>query len=99
MLLIFSCALHAQLTTDNSLSPENLVKDILVGKGVTVSNVSYTGESKAIGQFDGSQSNIGISEGIILSTGTVLDNKNGPVGPNNKIFDFESSTDLLALFS
>lgn len=89
MLLIFSCALHAQLTTDNSLSPENLVKDVLVGKGVTVSNVSYSGESKAIGQFDGSQSNVGISEGIILSTGTVLDNvgssqKNGPVGPNNK---------------
>ena len=89
MLLIFSCAVHAQLTTDNSLSPENLVKDVLVGKGVTVSNVTYSGESKAIGQFDGSQSNVGISEGIILSTGTVLDNvgssqKNGPVGPNNK---------------
>ena len=89
ILLIFSCALHAQLTTDNSLSPENLVKDVLVGKGVTVSNVIYSGESKAIGQFDGSRSNIGISEGIILSTGTVLDNvgasqKNGPVGPNNK---------------
>ncbi len=89
MLLIFSCVLNAQLTTDNSFSPENLVRNVLVGKGVTVSNIIYSGESRAIGQFNGSQSNIGISEGIILSTGTVLDNvggaqKNGPVGPNNK---------------
>ena len=89
VLVVFSCALHAQLTTDNSLSPDDLVKNVLVGKGVTVSNVKYTGQAQAIGQFDGSQSNIGISDGIILSTGTVLDNvgssqKNGPVGPNNK---------------
>ncbi len=89
VLIVFSCALHAQLTTDNSLSPDDLVKNVLVGKGVTVSNVKYTGQAQAIGQFDGSQSNVGISDGIILSTGTVLDNvgssqKNGPVGPNNK---------------
>ncbi|MBI35079.1 MAG: hypothetical protein CMP67_06920 [Flavobacteriales bacterium] len=89
IMLFVSCALNAQLTTDNSLPPVDLVQNILAGKGVTVSNVTYVGEAKAIGQFDGSQSNIGISDGIILSTGTVLDNvgstqKNGPVGPNNK---------------
>jgi gliding motility-associated-like protein len=56
---------------------------------VTVSNVTYRGKGAAIGKFNGSQSNIGVSEGIILSTGTVLDGvnekgfKKGPVGPNN----------------
>lgn len=79
----------AQLTTDVSLTPEQLVENVLVGSGVEVSNVTYVGASQAIGSFDGSSSNIGISNGIILSTGTVLDEvngagkKNGPVGPNN----------------
>lgn len=84
-----SFCIKAQLTTDNSFSSDQLVKNVLVGKGVTVSNVTFRGKSAAIGKFDGSQSNIGVSEGIILSTGTVLDEvdekgmKKGPVGPNN----------------
>jgi gliding motility-associated-like protein len=87
-MIVFCCASQAQLTTDNSLSSADLVKDVLVGRGVTVSNINYTGVLQAIGEFDGSQSNIGISNGIILSTGSVLDHssssrKNGPVGPNN----------------
>jgi hypothetical protein len=88
IMIVFCCASQAQLTTDNSLSSADLVKDVLVGRGVTVSNINYTGVLQAIGEFDGSQSNIGISNGIILSTGSVLDHssssrKNGPVGPNN----------------
>lgn len=84
-----SFCLKAQLITNNSLSADQLVKNVLVGEGVTVSNVTYRGKAAAIGKFDGSQSNIGASEGIILSTGTVLDGvdekglKKGPVGPNN----------------
>ena len=81
--------LNAQLTTNNSRTPSDLVQNILVGKGVTVSNVTYTGDLRALGEFNGSQSNIGFLKGIILSTGSVLDhldmhgNQNGPVGPNN----------------
>lgn len=89
ILLLISCAIQAQLTTNTSLTPDDLIKNVLVGKGVTVSNVTYVGQAEAVGQFNGVNSNIGIAEGIILSTGTVLDNvgaaqKNGPVGPNNK---------------
>jgi gliding motility-associated-like protein len=71
------------------LTPEQLIKNVLVGKGVEVSNITYTGHEDAIGQFNGSQSNIGIDNGIIISTGTVKDEtaqngkKKGPIGPNN----------------
>lgn len=88
ILLLFCFVVKAQLTTNTSLTPEQLIKNILTGKGVTVSNVTYVGEADAVGEFDGSNSNIGISDGIILSTGTVLNNpgsvtNKGPVGPNN----------------
>ena len=86
--LFFCCAVNAQLATHNLLSPDDLVKSFFIGEGVTVSNVTYKGHSQAIGRFNGVQSNIGVSCGIIMSTGSILDHdrngkKNGPLGPNN----------------
>ena len=89
ILLLIVSSVNAQLITNNSLSPEDLIKNVLVGRGVNISNVTFTGNTKAIGQFVGVNSNIGVDNGVILSTGTVLDNvlltgqKNGPIGPNN----------------
>lgn len=68
----------AQLTVDQSYTPQQLVQDVLVGQGVEVSNVQFTGSSDARGYFDGSNSNIGFAEGVILSTGRVSD----APGPN-----------------
>jgi len=79
----------SQLVTNNSNSATTLVKDVLTGEGVEISNVSYTGSPKAIGEFFGASSNIGLNNGIVMSTGTVLNEVNssgfqrGPVGPNN----------------
>ena len=87
--ILFSIVCKAQLTTNTLLTPEQLIKNVLVGKGVEVSNIIYNGHEDAIGQFNGAQSNIGIDNGIIISTGTVKDEmssdgkKNGPIGPNN----------------
>jgi len=74
---------NAQLVTNTSMTPTQLVEDILVGNGVAVSNVAYTGDPDAIGSFDGTACNIGLNNGIILTTGTVLGNSDGPLGPNN----------------
>jgi gliding motility-associated-like protein len=71
------------LQTNNAQSPTQLVQNVLVGNGVTVSNIQFTGANEAIGYFDGSNSNIGLNEGIIITTGTVLGNATGPIGPNN----------------
>lgn len=89
ILLLVVSSVNAQLITNNSLSPEDLIKNVLVGSGIDISNITFTGNAKAIGQFVGVNSNIGVDDGVILSTGTVLDlvlltgEKNGPVGPNN----------------
>ncbi len=51
---------------------------MLVGPGVTVSNVAYTGEPLASGRFSGGDSIIGFDSGILLTSGTVYD----VLGPN-----------------
>lgn len=72
----------SQLVTSKTLTPSGLVKQVLLGEGVTVSNIQYTGASNALGYFDGSKSNIGLSSGIIMTTGTIFGSSTGPLGPN-----------------
>lgn len=80
---------HAQLVTSTASTPTTLVEDVLVGSGVAVSAVSYTGDPNAIGSFNGSATNLGLDNGIILTTGTVLNEtgilgeQQGPFGPND----------------
>jgi gliding motility-associated-like protein len=68
----------AQLVVDAGYNPQQLVEDVLVGQGVEVSNFSFSGNAEARAYFNGSTSNIGLSEGIILSTGRASD----APGPN-----------------
>jgi Abnormal spindle-like microcephaly-assoc'd, ASPM-SPD-2-Hydin len=63
--------------TDDSLNPTALAQ-ALVGTGVTISNVTYTGAAPAAGTFAGGQNIIGFSSGIVLSSGAVAN----VVGPN-----------------
>ncbi|TNE54734.1 MAG: T9SS type B sorting domain-containing protein [Bacteroidetes bacterium] len=72
-----------QLITSTALSPAGLVQDVLLGPGVQVSNITFTGSPQAIGSFTAAGTNLGITEGIVITTGTVLNNPNGPQGPNN----------------
>ena len=72
------------ITTKNltQLTPEQLAQ-ILVGQGVTISNVKYKGDLLSAGSFSGglgSGSNgIGIGDGVILTSGDVAI----AAGPNN----------------
>lgn len=69
-------------------SGENLAQAIL-GTGITISNVTYTGASNASGYFsDGMTSGIGMESGIILTTGTATD----AVGPNTLDSDIPTKT-------
>lgn len=54
----------------------SLVNNVLLGTGVTASNIVFTPAANAnsqIGYFNGSNSNIGLDSGIVLSSGNVLD--------------------------
>lgn len=68
----------AQLVVDPTYTPQQLVEDVLIGQGVEVSNVAFTGASASRGYFNGSNSNIGLSAGVVLSSGRVTD----AAGPN-----------------
>lgn len=62
--------------------PHLLIGSDFLGPDYLVSNVQYTGSLNAIGSFDGTNANVGISAGIVMTTGTILTN-DGPKGPNN----------------
>ena len=70
--------LQAQITTDNSPTPEELVS-FLVGPDVQVSNVSFSGALSQRGTCLNNNSNLTISEGIVLSSGDI----SLMIGPND----------------
>lgn len=74
----------AQLTVQNTQTPAQLVQNVLVGGGVQVFNVTFNGLpgntiSPQAGTFNGTNSNIGINSGILLTTGNIT----VAPGPNN----------------
>ncbi len=68
----------AQLSVDTTKSKTYLVEEILLGQGILAGNVTYKGPSFAIAHFNDSSLQIGLSEGILLSTGNVYYS----LGPN-----------------
>ena len=60
-----------------SLTPAQLAQS-LVGTGVTISNVTYTGAPIAAGKFTGGTGIIGFESGVILSNGAL----SNVIGPN-----------------
>ncbi|MEE4376846.1 MAG: choice-of-anchor L domain-containing protein [Candidatus Competibacteraceae bacterium] len=80
-----------------ALVPADLVR-LLVGPGVTFTNVVYTGDLLAAGTFTGGKDIVGFERGIILGTGKVED----VVGPNtldrtNTNLEEPGDADLAAL--
>lgn len=63
----------AQIVIDNTLTPQQLVQDVLVGQGVQVSNITFTGTQAQIGYFDATNGNFPIEKGVAISTGDVND--------------------------
>ena len=84
--LLFSLAAavsHAQLVVDQTLTPEQVVQNLLVGNGVVATNITLNGMpgtviNEQIGGFDGSNSNIGLQNGVLLGTGDIA----VAIGPN-----------------
>lgn len=80
VIVLISQSVYAQLVVNTTQTPQQLVEDILLGQGVTASNITFSGTAVQRGYFNGASSNIGLPEGVILSSGNV----NTAVGPNNQ---------------
>jgi gliding motility-associated-like protein len=90
LLLAFGNAkVHAQLQIDSTLTPAQLVQTVLLGGGVTVSNITYTGFPNSISKFTATGTNLGLASGVMLTTGyaavaygpNTLSNAGNDVGP------------------
>ena len=66
-----------------------MINNILIGGGVSVSNISYIGDSEQIGYFSNGDS-IGMSSGIVMSSGRAVD---ADLGGNPATPGFNSTCD------
>jgi gliding motility-associated-like protein len=74
LLLVFiNCQAFSQLTLTPG-TPANLVQNVLVGGGVTVSNITYVGGANTIAEFsNGNLTNLGLTSGIVMCSGDYND--------------------------
>uniref|UniRef100_UPI003750BB1B choice-of-anchor L domain-containing protein n=1 Tax=Flavobacterium sp. TaxID=239 RepID=UPI003750BB1B len=87
LILLFNFS-FSQLSVNNTTqTPAQLVQNVLLGSGITVSNVKFNGSAAnallirdQVGHFtNGVSTNLGIDSGIILATGQAQ----AAIGPNN----------------
>ena len=79
LLSAFTITSKAQLTTSSAMTPAQMVQNVLLGTGISATNITYNGAPLAIGTFNGTASNLGLATGVILCTGHV----SNAIGPNN----------------
>jgi hypothetical protein len=75
------------LQVSSNITPQQMVQEILIGGGVETFNITYTGNNISRGKFWDGPGNIGIEEGIILTSGGVTvapgPNNSGSAGQNS----------------
>ncbi len=74
----------AQLAVSSGQTPGTLVQDVLLGGGVTVSNITFNGQpattaNEQAASFNSADANVGLPSGILLATGDAA----VAMGPNN----------------
>lgn len=74
----FSPATKAQLILQSYDVP-TMVQDFFGNNCVTISDISYLGGDSSVAFFDGSQTNLGINAGILITSGSASNAQ----GPNN----------------
>ena len=70
-LFLFSSTFGQMTVSSGALTPTQYVENI-VGPGVTISNVTFTGNVSQIGTYGGT-SNIGFPSGVVLSSGSTTE--------------------------
>ncbi|TVR39789.1 MAG: hypothetical protein EA392_05535, partial [Cryomorphaceae bacterium] len=77
MLLVMAVThISAQVEVDVSMTPEQLVQDVLLGQGITAWNITFNGQpgnvqNNQIGRFIGPSNFVDFDEGIVMASGHV----------------------------
>ena len=76
--ILFNCYVFGQISVSNTQTPAQLVKNVLLGAGVSVSNIIVNGTSlnsqsvnQQIGYFSKNSANFPFSDGVVISSGKV----------------------------
>lgn len=67
--VFFASLTQAQLTVSIAMTPTQLVQNVMLGGGVTATNITYTGVTGSRASFTTGTTNLGLDAGVILSTG------------------------------
>ena len=105
--VLFPAFVSGQITTQNTLTPSEIVQNVLLGSGVTVSNIQWNGNTAAaltvktsLGEFVGTPA-IGIPNGVILATGAISEapgpNTNQGSSDNTGVINYTTDPDLIGL--
>lgn len=78
-IFLASFSLNAQLEVQNQ-TVQQLVEQVLLGQGVTATNITFTGNPSQFGSFNGVNSNIGLNSGVLMATGNII----VALGPNDQ---------------
>lgn len=78
ILTTWSSAVHAQLVVDNNVNAVDGVQNVLLGGGVTASNITFSGVNEQIGSFNCATCNLNLASGLVMGSGNV----SGAIGPN-----------------
>jgi gliding motility-associated-like protein len=65
---LFSLPAFSQLTVDQPYTIEQYVSEVLIGNGVTATNITYTGSEEQIGYLSGAEGLFSVNSGLVLST-------------------------------
>ncbi|HKR05558.1 MAG TPA: choice-of-anchor L domain-containing protein [Bacteroidia bacterium] len=99
ILFLISATVSGQLSVTTGVTPATMVNTIL-GSGVTVSNVTYTGAANARGTFTwGTTGNGGFANGILLTSGSAtvaaLANTQSGQGQDNQLATTDAQLNTL----
>ncbi|MBV6484091.1 MAG: hypothetical protein KFKLKKLM_00574 [Flavobacteriales bacterium] len=103
VLSILTIISNGQITVTNTApfnNPTYLVNNILLGNGVSASNITFAGQSAQLGFFYNGilgTPNLGIDSGIVISTGNVIDIPKGGSQPSTGQYSGPGDPDLLAI--
>jgi gliding motility-associated-like protein len=71
--------LSGQLVIDNAINANAAVQNVLLGAGVTASNITFQGDNAQIGGFTCNGCGLNIGNGVVIGSGNV----DGADGPNS----------------
>ncbi len=97
--LLFITPLQAQVTIDQTMTPTELVQEVLLGEGITAMNVTFNGQpgnilNSQIGRYNGPSAYVDFDDGIAMAS--------GPIGqiagvPSDPITNLPGDSDLYTL--